>query len=409
MSKRVSKCRASSLLYTIVIAFIVFIVLLSFIQISKVSNHYINREILKNKINSNINSALNILEKRKSTLFNDKIDIYNDGRGIVSLKSKFHGAFLIVEFNSIMSDMELTRRYLFGMESKYDEYALILPDKNNEITFSGKTKVTGDCLLPKLGVKQGNVNGTSFIGDKLVYGKIFKNKIGVPENNNKLEEIFNALSNQDYIKNYSEFKNEQKISNSFKEKLLVLYSDDKIFVENKTISGNVVLLSVKAVHIDKNSVLSDIIACAPYVFVDKGFNGAIQIFAKDSVRVEENVNLAYPSFIGVFSKNMENKGKIEINSNCLIAGSVLGLKKTHIRIMRNVKIFGTVYNQGSTEIKGSVYGTLVSDRLSITTKYNTISDVIQNADIDNLNRIKLQGNASIYDDYQGLIHIKELK
>ena len=406
--KNLKKIQSSTLLYTVLVAFIIFIILLSFIQISYISTKFLDREILKDKLEANIKSCLEVLLQRKELLFQDEINLYRDNSGKVFIKTEFHGAYQIINLSASISKINLEKKYLVGTANEPDNFAIILPERNNELTLSGNTIIKGNCILPKLGVKQGMVNGVSFVGDRLIDGNISKSSNSIPNYNKRLLNLKEEYLKDDSIILYSEIEGEQEIIRRFIDKKQIIYSTDLISISNKLIAGNVVVISEKGIMVNEQTKLKDIILIAPFINIGKNLQGNFQAFARDSVIIKEDVRLDYPSFIGVFPVSNQTKTKIVLNQNAVVAGTVLGLNQTQLTIEDNAKIFGAAYIQGITELKGKVLGSILTERFSLKTGLNEHRDVIQNGEINIHKRPSLLANAFIFEDFQSIKVIKEL-
>jgi len=407
--EKLKKLQSSTLLYTVLVAFIIFIILLSFVQISYISTKFLDREILKDKLSSNIRSSIEILLKRKEFLLQEELDLYGDGNSKVFIKVEFHGAYQILKLSSSISNIKLEKKYLIGATGELDNFAIILPERNNEITLSGKTVIKGNCILPKLGVKQGMVNGISFIGDQLIDGNLTKSSSSIPSHNKRLNAQEVEYLKNDSILIYSDIEDNSEIVRRFNEEKLIIYSPERILINNQLILGNIILISDKGIRIKKEAGLKDVVLIAPYVHIEKEHKGNFQVFVTDSVILEENVQLNYPSFIGVIPKNSQTEAKIELKQNSLVAGSILGLDRTKTSIGENAKVFGTVYNQGNIELKGKVFGTIIAERFTLKTGLNEKRDVIQNGEVNIYKRPSLLANAFLLENYQSIKLIKELE
>ena len=130
--------------------------------------------------------------------------------------------------------------------------------------------------------------------------------------------------------------------------------------------GNIVLFSTKELEVDSTSQMTDIVLIAPRIIIKKGFKGEIQAFAIQSIIVEENCSLDYPSQLCVIQseKNRYNPSDsliISIDKNSYVKGGILikssGLT-SFVRIENGAKAVGQVYCPGLVELMGEIEGTL---------------------------------------------------
>ncbi len=405
--KEIKKIQSSTLLYTVLIAFVVFIILLSFIQISFISNRFLDREILKDHLCENINSYIEVLKSRRDLSELNEPELFENTDDIVYLESENYGAYKIIKLTSSNAKMSLTKTFLIGTSNEQDNYAIVMSEKNNEVTLSGKTIIKGNCKLPKLGVKQGIVNGMSFIGKHLIDGNISSSSRALPSYNKKLDFVWSELKQSSIIP-YTNIENNEETIARFADKKQTFYSPDFISIGHQTISGYIVIISDKGINVKSDSKLQDVILLAPYIIIDKNVNGSFQIFASDSIILEENAMMTYPSFIGVFPRNNQGETKIKIKQNSLIVGSVLGTNKTKLFIGEEANIYGTVYNEGNTELRGHIFGSLITERFSLKLGLNERMDVILNGEVNSFERPDKLVNAFIFNDFNSIGIIKEL-
>ena len=84
---------------------------------------------------------------------------------------------------------------------------MYLADQNKPLSLTGRTQITGNCYLPKAGVKRAYIEGKSFVGNKLINGtKYNSNKTLPPINkeliNENLKNFFPKESINDSLMDY---------------------------------------------------------------------------------------------------------------------------------------------------------------------------------------------------------------
>lgn len=114
----------------------------------------------------------------------------------------------------------------------------------------------------------------------------------------------------------------------------------------------------------KDSDIGDILVVARSVVIKSGFRGSAQFFCADSVRLESNVRLDYPSGLFIDSSGQNAPGVI-IEENSVINGYVgihWGEKYHYVLenpcfVLRDhALVHGLVYVDGSSYIQGSIKG-----------------------------------------------------
>lgn len=168
-----------------------------------------------------------------------------------------------------------------------------------------------------------------------------------------------------------------------------MYSEKEITLTNKSYEGNMVIVSDKSVLVRSDCKMKDIIVYAPEVEIEAGFKGNLQVFSTGSITVGENVVLAYPSVIGSIIPNNGNVATVTINPGAEIYGAVFAYQEKMnkknpliLSIENGAVVKGSVYANGTVQLKGSVYGNLTCDKFSLKTRSGVYDNHLLNATID---------------------------
>ena len=169
----------------------------------------------------------------------------------------------------------------------------------------------------------------------------------------------------------------------------MLYSDQSIALTRQRLSGNLRIVSRNSVFIGRQARLDNVIVTAPRVTVEAGFEGNLQIFASDSIAVEEGVLLNYPSALVVEAKDGSGVGGITIAEQARVAGcvvlqvpGVLPRSNWLLAIGPEAEIVGQVYAGHLLELKGSVLGTVWARQLYLKTPASVYGNHLLNATVD---------------------------
>ncbi|MGN7812854.1 hypothetical protein [Flavobacterium sp. 22076] len=283
---------------------------------------------------------------------------------------------------------------------------LFLQETHNALTVVGNTKITGIAYLPKQGVNSGYIAGNSYYGSQLIYGRIEKSTEELP----KLGKTFLDAINF-YIKEYKINRQEDyinlnsriKILNSFKEKTKGFYSENAIILENKIISGNIIIKSETAIKVKKTALLNDIILIAPSIEIEDETMGNFQVIASKKITLGKKCNLSYPSALLLFQDNKNdpnnNSNYNSLLENQIFIGEGSSLKgcvnyfqtkekpdfKTQIVLEKDSKIKGQVYCNGNFEIKGTVSGSVYTKQFVANQAGSIFMNHVYNATIENEN------------------------
>ncbi|NQX98794.1 MAG: hypothetical protein HRT73_13085, partial [Flavobacteriales bacterium] len=124
--------------------------------------------------------------------------------------------------------------------------------------------------------------------------------------------------------------------------------------------------------------------------LEKNTKGTMQIFAQDSIWIEEKCQLNYPSVIALIGKgNTEISRKIIIEEDVLIKGVVFlyneNFDRKHqalISIGEKSEITGQVYSSELLELKGKVIGGVFCKKLLLKTPSSVYENHLMDAVIN---------------------------
>jgi cytoskeletal protein CcmA (bactofilin family) len=286
----------------------------------------------------------------------------------------FEKAFVVSQFRKkIFKKIGIIGSLVNSEESP----TLFLQETQNPLTVVGKTKIKGNVFLPTQGIKAGYIAGNSYYGSQLVYGSTKKSTSGLPKlNPTTIESLvfdlkaYKPLKAEDYIN----LETNQRIAVSFKENTKGSYSKNTIVLQNREITGNVIIKSDTLIRVKNTAFLKDIILIAPNVEIEDGVVGNFQVIASRRITVGKMCKLNYPSALALYQDNKTSpsllsnnvfENKIFIDSGSTIRGSVLYFQtkeksdfQTQIVLEKEARIKGQVYCNGNFELKGTVSGSV---------------------------------------------------
>lgn len=393
------KLSAGALLYAVFLTFIVSVISSAFLLSAYNHNIYFEHALTKVKVISNVNSAINFALSNPGTISmsqENSIMLFENSTETVNISKKNWGLYELFTATATMNGFSFSKTALSGDDLQSDEkIALYLTDKNNYLSICGNTILKGTCYLPQLGPKRAYIEGQSFTGSELVSGEIKKSNSYLPAlNNETLKNILSKLNfvitTGDSVKMMTEFTKSDSIINSFSKKTLIIESSENIVIKNKFIKGNVIIMSPKSVEISSNAQLDDIIIYASSIKIRKGFSGAMQAIAADSLIVEENSKLIYPSCVALINNNnKKTTSHIRICEKASINGAVVLAKENKSETSQAILIIendaciqGLVYCNDKTEHKGTINGSLYCDKLILKTASSIYENHLLNSKID---------------------------
>lgn len=377
-----SKLKASSLLHVVFVCLLIALLCFGMILLSGYSSLFQKRNVQKIQLQlTNDAAVLSSLSKVEAIQKNPiKSSLFDDSSiSVVNIRN--WGFYKILTSKTIHAKDTVFKSILIGKKTT-DKTALYVTDYDKELNVAGTVKIKGNIIVPKGITKDKNIIGEQ---TNIKINGITKPSSGKLPTLRKLPEsefleelemvdLQTILEKQNYIHPFNKKTQLLKVSNSS-------------FLQNKQLKGNIIIDCKGTFVIKDNMMLEDVIVKANTVTIESGFIGNIQIIAKKSVVLEDDVQLAYPSSILIEKPKDSSKVIIGKNSK-LIGGIVLQntnyktAAKAKILINEDATVIGAIYCYGSLDLKGKVYGNVYTDRLITKTKETSYSNVLMNTEID---------------------------
>lgn len=385
--------RAGSLFYALAIAVIIALICSGVLLAASMNRIAMVNDVSSEELIRNANSGMEILLSDEMT---GELDLFGRGMDSVRLEKKNWGAFQIAVSTAHRRNQSFRLISMTGWQcDENDRTALVLADLDRPLSVSGKTELRGDCYLPEAGIKRAYIEGESYSGDKLVYGQIKKADRFLPKYNDSLVKQISALFSfspgiQDSVLPYETFLTSDSIANSFLNPVLYIRSAQAISIGEKIICGQVCIISAKAIRVGENSHIENAILIAPQIFIEEKAEGQFQAFARDSLHVEKNVRLNYPSVLGLIAdKNAPENAVVEFQEETFLAGQVFACttspdfrKHVLIRIEKKAVVYGYVYSSDLADLQGEIIGDLVCATFELKTNSAVYENHLLNAVID---------------------------
>jgi cytoskeletal protein CcmA (bactofilin family) len=313
----------------------------------------------------------------------------------------FEKGFVVSQFRKKV----FKKSFIIGSRiNSAEDPTLFLQETQNPLTVVGKTTIKGNIYLPTQGVKAGYIAGNSYYGEQLIYGNIIKSTSSKPKlNRSSIESLafylkdYRPLRSEDYIN----LGTNHRIAVSFKENTKGSFSTSVIVLQNREISGNIIIKSDTLIRVKSTALLKDIILVAPNVEIEDGVAGNFQVIASKRITVGKNCQLNYPSALVLNQDNKENsnlitgnifENKIFIDKGTLIRGSVLYFQtkelpdfQTQIILENEARIKGQVYCNGNFELRGTVSGSVYTKQFVANQAGSIFVNHIYNGVIENEN------------------------
>jgi hypothetical protein len=344
--------RAGALYFSIIVAFIIALICASLIMLAAHYRGSYLKEIRMARLSRNMDSGIAyVLAQNASAKENNiALDLFGDQTDSILIEAKHWGIFTLATVKSFVLTDTLKRSFLMGQETTNDAVALYLSDEDRPLSVSGDTRITGNVEVPKAGLRKSYVDSRPYSGDQLVYGKIADSKrtLGGLEDM-WIQEIETELD-FDPTKLPSLNGGDERVSFFSKAKKFNVSAMGQITTQ---LAGQVILYSDTTVKISAAAKLDNTIIYARSILVADGFKGNCQLFARDSIVIGNDVNLGYPSVLGLVSKEkMVDQAKITLGKNNRFEGIIFSYEpkrsalQTLIALGEQSTVQGEVYATG---------------------------------------------------------------
>jgi hypothetical protein len=387
--------KAGTLFYSIVISLVIALLSGSMILLSQLSAAGFQQSLSCQQLELNAASGLNLLLSSQTVVGEEEertVDLYHNGTDSVVLSRKFWGAFEIAASTAIRHGRQSASIAETGVGSDSNStYCLYITDQDKPLAVCGNTRIKGKAFLPKAGIKRAYIEGQSYTGSSLVYGMIKESSKTLPAFNKKLLDRIGAFPHEepaDTPAANEEQGDSPKTTNSFLAPALII-SEKAAMTVRENYSGHIALVSATMITVEASAQLQDVILYAPKILIRKGFRGNLQAFASDSIFVEKEVTLNYPSVLGIVQKdNQKKRASVMLSENDSLSGTIFLCTDEAspypggITIPEKAFISGSIYTNGFADIRGTIAGSLMCRNVLLHTPSSVYENHLLNAVID---------------------------
>lgn len=268
------------------------------------------------------------------------------------IKQEDWGLFQLIVINVFQGSDTLSKSYLIGNTLEKPNEVLYIADEDRPLSISGNSKITGNAYLPKAGIRSAYVEGKYYEKDKpLIYGKQLTSERNIPKiDDRRYKKLFNDL---EVLKETANRKTPDSSSRSFFSTATVIH--DEVINIDRSYSGKIIFLADSLVEVASDANLDNVIICAPVVrFLTKNQSN-VQIFARDSVILEEGCQLSYPSAICLYREKADKNqiSKIKLGNNSTFEGVILARGEDDNYLKYLVEIGKDCNIKGMVDIDGT--------------------------------------------------------
>ena len=318
---------------------------------------------------------------------------------------KHWGAYDLGIVQSTIKNETSQKVALLGNKNSKRE-ALYLQENNQSLVLVGNAKIVGDVILPKRGVKTGNIAGVSYYGDEFVYGTIRYNagKLPVIHTIEYLKQFVQGVFFDD-MKSF-DIQEGMLLKQAFTDETLLFETPVNLDLQNLSLQGNLVVVSATKIRVHSSVNLQNVILMAPEVVVESGVKGSFQILATQKVLIKSKAELLYPSSIVLLDNSEQEKAayeeaRIQIQEQAQVRGSVVynaqkkgNNYKTQVFVAKGAKITGEVYCNLNLDLRGKIDGFVYTNNFITKEAGGIYLNHIYNGQID---------AKSISEHYSGLL------
>ncbi|MDL2320126.1 hypothetical protein LJC45_03230 [Alistipes sp. OttesenSCG-928-B03] len=306
--------------------------------------------------------------------------LYDDGGGSADLLTEryFWGLYEVVAIGTADGGASSVRM-LGKAKPAHENPALWVCDRRKAVSFSGTTALFGEAWIPARGVQYSQMYSVAFKGRQLEPAQIRTSGEELPAIDPATRNVAEALWRlaEDTLSD-----GYLSAARSFREPLLCAR------VSGGHLDGDArgrVVIKGDDLIIGRECTLQDVLVVAASVRVESGFRGKVQIFARDSVVLEDNVLLEYPS--GIFLDGDTPDGCLTLGDACEVNGYVIveettrpkGRPKARYIQPPGARVRGLLRVDGVAQVEGAVTGSAWLRESYYFTPRGYYSDIFYNA------------------------------
>ena len=315
--------KAAALYLVLVISFIVSVLLGSLIYLASFYREQDARFTRKDLLRQQVDAGFSLATSRGFPYVQDSIlsNLIQEGDSVQLSKAEW-GLYDMVLVCAHMQQDSLMRNALLGTMVP-DSTVLYITDEDRPVSVSGETVIKGTAFLPKSGIRPSYVDGEYFKGNELIVeGKSNDSDREMPALNSSRLAYLQTLGKRDSTIMLPSLPFGTTTKQAFHQPT-VKYSMPlgQGYIQDSLL-GNIQVISDTTITIASAAVLQDVLIVAPCIRIEKGFTGTAQFFATDSLILEDQVNLSYPSTAAVIGEG-EKMTSMRVGNDCQISGTVL--------------------------------------------------------------------------------------
>ena len=306
-------------------------------------------------------------------------DLYGDGLDSVSIRKLHWGLLDRYEVLSFFKELSFSKHYILAPRPTHEgRSAVYLQDDGRPVSVVGNTKLTGTCYLPKAGIQSAYINRVGYTNKELIYG-----------DKKQSDKKFPEVHLEDYIKEVVEVEGvlldePADTVHSFQQEVLIIEGTNLALFSK--LKGHIIIRAREKIVFSAEANLEDIVAYAPVIELDSGFEGSGQFFARDTIVVHKYAKLKYPSVLAVYNKDkpaiIHLQDSSEVNGWIVMDGRDEGLRRRIVFLDDQSTFTGMIYCNGMVECYGQILGNVTTRRFLVNAPSAVYENYLMNATID---------------------------
>jgi type II secretory pathway pseudopilin PulG len=378
----------------LVISIILAAILLSLIMLTTNRRRLVQRDTLRLELRRNLSSGLAYAQASTTHPYFRRLslDLFGQETDSVTIEQKPWGVFDVAVVIAAKGQFRDTAVALLGSQfSTENQAALYLADENVPLSVNGDAQVRGVAYLPRAGTaRPANLPQTGPARTGLaVTGDVRPSQATLPlEPDSTLARLrdYASLKLTAWLPPGTPITSTVRGQHrSFVASPVLIYQAAPLTLRSVTLTGQVVVASAQRLTVEASAQLDNVLLLAPVVVLKRGFRGRVQVFARDTVDVEEGCQLAYPSAVGAYSA--EGPAVVRLGAGSQISGVVLAASTAMARngkllMAPSAAIEGQVLATGALENCGVVRGTVMCRHLTYRTAESFYDNYLVNGTVD---------------------------
>lgn len=370
------KVNGSVLLLALVISLLVVCLLLFLFPLNSFMFKLYGQFSHNRMVYSKINGALSIYLSNPKTnpVSNQELSPL---LGSTTVVTERWGLFELVTIKSQHETFEKQKIFIVGQSffDATDSLVLYQSRINSPLSCVGSATIEGRMRIPIQGLKPAYMEGSYHTGNLSLAKVVGQSDISLPLPGSLFFDNLSRVTNPESIAKFYSIVPKpaaaipDSVTVSYSEKPVVYFAHENLTLGRTRIDGKVYICSNQSVTIEPYSSLRGIIVVAPRVIIKKGVVGSFQVFATDSLAIESNVTLEYPSVVVLSQQKTDKLSTLSVGVDSFIDGAVVTTRPNGIpsyfyprtEIDKSARVRGLVYSQGLLDARGTIVGSIYTE------------------------------------------------